>query len=368
MKKQQSTLVLLIKECRALKILHPGVYFVIKVGKKCIRFNNDNNELVFQLDEKGTLASLEMFMFQRRKNSGLPAGRRRDLLDSTCAHLLKSACSKRTETCIEWKSYVVEFAAQSLSFVIDIEFYPYFPLLPLKNEQKSSQARNMVAGKPPTGAKKQLPLQQASLQKIPEPTNKEDHRKTRKRDRFRLRSLHNLTKGLATVDANRTEDETKNNSNIIFYDLKNLKNSTGLPSDYQHGSSPSQTDLVRPMDGKELYTFVKKNQHKPATDEKLILDISPQAYFNSPENRMKYNQRLNFVSMFSSNNIKLTGYLGSGKWDKLELSDTFINWYLKPEVRPLNSPQLPPKCPVGMLWEEYYLINKDIYIHDVLAL
>lgn len=349
---QNGTLVILFKDFRSAASLKPGVYFGMKAGLNCIRFNQVSGEFVFPIGGDGTDANLEMFVFERRprlKNSRL--GRRRDLIDRCTDCYYKRPISKSSENCIEWKSVELKLTKAQIVFVVDIEFYPNVPVLPLKD---GSNAHSTIQEDEPNDIHPDQDIRKPSLRKSDE-TPKVSV-KLRKRDKIKY-----------AISSFRKENrkDLKVDADMVYYDLDSLSNPTSAPEMYQHGNLLSYEDLAS-AEADEFHDFMKLVRSESAEDEVLPVDVSPYTFFNEAANRLKYSERLNFMNAFSSGNIKLTSYLGGGNWSKSLLSRAVFDWYLQPGINSLSGPPVPPKCPKGMLWEEYYLLNHELYTKDVL--
>ncbi|QLG74187.1 hypothetical protein HG535_0G00710 [Zygotorulaspora mrakii] len=364
MRRQEGTLVILLKDYKCPAIPPTNVYFVLKFGKRCVRFNGHSGEMVLELDYSDLESPLEVFMFQRRNGKGIStATRRRQLVDKTSSFIFEFPYTTKTETLTEWQSFEVEFFNYQILLLFDIEFYPRSPMLPAK--EGNQEADGLTFEKKPnnmsTSSDQNGPPQRKAQRNTPD-SEKFKQNRSKKRNHFRIPLISNLVRDSST----RRTKENSDYDGTIFYDLDVQSGVKASFNGYKHGSSINSQSLLSPMSSGELYKYIKVNQQKPVKDDQLTMDVSPQDYFKYTGNRLAHDQNLNFVNMFSSDNVRLTGYLGAGRWDKKVISEVFINWYLRCDTKPINSPQLPPKCPLGMLWEEYYLINREGYIHDVL--
>lgn len=347
--KQDGILVILVNKFKTFASTHPGIYYIVKVGKECLRFNTLMGELAFQVEQKEGYLPIEIFMFQRRTRlSNSCIGRRRDLLDHVEESYFYRQPSKFNDSRVEWKSIEVNFPNQPVYFSIDVEFYPRVPILPLKDGKCNVRIEKSDKIEPPNN--------------FVNPSK--PHAKIRKRDRM-ISTINQLN-----IDALKgNKSRAASFEDTIYHDIKKVHNGDTLLNNYEHGDGSTKPffheDVSGPIKSTEVYHMIKMNQHK-VTNEILQLDISPQQFFMDIENRLEHNQGMNFVNMFPTNNIRLTGYLGRGKWGTTMCSETMMNWYLQSGVDSLPPPPLPPKCPQRMLWEECYLIEKDLYISNVL--
>lgn len=376
---QNGTLVILVRDFLAASELNPGVYFGFKVGNNCIRFNQLRDDLIFPVKRDESELPIEVFVMQRRprlKNSII--GRRRDLLDHCKVHYTKQPVVKSDERCVEWKLVELKLTSAHMTFLVDIEFYPAVPQLPSKHNRmrtRSEPKEEISAPEPKRDlsqpeAKAQLQRHRSQPEaRVQPPKEQADGRandKTtgtdkkpgsrRKRDKIKA-----LIVGGPKDKASSRPSSKSADANVIYYDLSTPK--VGTASDgYKHGESQPAA-LPIPLSSSETLVLSEK---KPEIieDEVLSLDISPKDFFSDVGNRVKHDQGMNFTSMFSSQNTSLTGYLGKGKWCEPQAVDNLL--YLQPGVKPLPGPPLPPKCPQGMLWEEYYLLNHELYSKTVL--
>lgn len=339
---------ILVSNFKTFESTHPGVYFIIKVGEKCVRFSTLKKEVAFQIERKDAHVPIEMFMFQRRiRSSNSCIGRRRDLLDHVEESYFTRQFSTFNDSCVEWKSIELKFPNQPVSFTVDVEFYPRVPILPFKGDRCNITFSKSEETKPTTNLV----------------TSARPHAKIRKRDRM-ISGINQLS-----IRLNSNKSSAASSGDTIYYDIGTVRNGNTLLNDYEHGNGRTKPllpeDFSAPINSNEVYDMIKTNQHK-VTNETLQLDISPHQFFMDFENRLEHNQGMNFVNMFATNNIRLTGYLGRGKWSTPMCSEPLMNWYLQSRVESLPPPPLPPKCPQDMLWEECYLIDKDLYISNVL--
>lgn len=360
------TLVVLIRDFQSNFILRPGVYFAIKVGLNCVRFNQIHGEITLDVGGQGTDPTLEMFVFERRprlKNSTV--GRRRDLLDRGRERYYKRPVSQSGEFRVEWKSIEVKLPRTRMTFIMDIEFYPRVPILPHKNvsnmdisSQKDRQDQRVKSEE--RDGKQRTTLNDVKGQTVCE---NQRHRKETPRETDKVRKRDRIKSALAGFK--KENKEQMNDGNTIYYDLSERPHPLGSRYTYQHGDSLSLQKLEVPSNVMEndIGELVRPEGSEQDT---LPVDVTPQAFFNDASNRLKFSERLNFLNAFSSDNTRLTSYLGNGKWSTPLLSDAGLTWYLQPGVEALPNPALPPKCPKGMLWEEYYLLNQELYTRDVL--
>lgn len=371
MVEQHGTLVVLVRDFRTEVDLNLGQYFALKVGDNCIRFNQVQGELMFPIDVGESSLPIELILFQRRpqlKNS--VEGRRRDLVDRCEVFYNRFPVSKSEDSYLEWRSIHLRLRKSKMTFVIDVEFYPAVPFLPSKDDETTSSSCDSEQTVPEL----ELEEDRAQGKKLPsvppkDQANGEDKNRSnghegkkllkRKRDKFKA-----LLIGSSRERVKERTSSSVVNSNTIYYDLQSSQKVDSGCASYRHGES----SLAQPQTSlrtKEISNLFDKDLEAHG-DEVLPLDVSPREFFNDVGNRVKHNQGMNFTNVFSSHNVRLTNYIGKGRWGEPVLSQSLLNWYLQPGVNPVPGPPLPPKCPRGMLWEEFYLLNHELYSQTVL--
>ncbi|QLL32764.1 hypothetical protein HG536_0D02860 [Torulaspora globosa] len=361
------TLVILIRDFRANAELNPGLYFGLVVGNTCIRFNQIRDVLEFPIEGNESDFPIDLFLIQRRPRSkSSVTGRRRDLVDRCIVYYRKLPAMKSDGLCFEWKSVELKLAKASMTFLVDIELYPAAPELPPRDNGMGS---GCISEQVNIDSKRKVNEVERSatssfLKEVTDATtsNKVSRasKKTGSRKRDKIKALiPGTSKGRASNPASLKNTD----ANVIYYDLS-TQNAGSCCSDYRHGESqPISFRMV--LGDARLYELTDKKA-ETAEDEALPLELSPMEFFSDIGNRIKHDQGMNFSHVFSSHNRLVTSYLGRGKWGEPLLSDSLLNWYLQPSVKPLTGPPLPPKCPRGMLWEEYYLLNRGLYSKTVL--
>lgn len=361
MARQYGVLVILIRDFRANAELNPALYFGLVVGNQCVRFNQIRDGLQFVVEGNESEFPIELFLMQRRprlKNSVI--GRRRDLVDRCTVYCKKLSATKSDGLSFEWKSVELKLTKASMTFLVDIELYPAVPELPPKgNEVESEQVD--VEPKRKLNQVGNLATTSSSKEETYAATNSKVSRASkttifRKRDKIKA-TLAGTLKGHGSSTA------SLKNADVIYYDLSS-QNGGSCNGDYEHGKPHLISHRILRNDVK-LYELTGKKA-ATAEDDILPLDLAPREFFSDIGNRIKHDQGMNFTHVFSSHNRLVTSYLGSGKWGEPLLPDSLLNWYLQPSVKPLKSPPLPPKCPRGMLWEEYYLLHRGLYTKTVL--
>lgn len=365
MASQNGMLIILIRNFRSAVALNPGLYFAIKVGLNCIRFSQVSGELVFPIEKHEKDAFIELFVFQRRPRlQNMSMGRRRDLIDRCEERYYQRPAFRSSEVCIEWRSIELKLSQAKVSFLIDIEFYPKVPVVPTKDSYpKLNDAQEEVEHE-------SIQAVQKADQPIPNDLNTttKESGKLRKLDKIRSAiTTFRKQRPLQTPGKQQGKQEREHlmqaDDNTVFYDLNSMPHNASPCDKYQHGDLiklAASHKIDKPKDFNELI------RDESSGYDSLPIDVSPRTFFNDAGNRLVHSERLNFMHPISSENVKLTSYLGGGKWDQPSLSRAALNWYLQPAVKSLPGPVLQPKCPKGMLWEEYYLTSRELYIKDVL--
>ncbi|QLQ79639.1 hypothetical protein HG537_0C02860 [Torulaspora globosa] len=354
MEGQYGTLVILIRDFRANVELNSGLYFGLLVGNKCIRFNQIGDELEFPIEGNESELAIELFVIQRRPRSKSSViGRRRDLVDRCTVYCKKLSATKSDGLCFEWKSVELNLVKASMAFLVDIEFYPAVPELPPRDSRVRTKRVNVDPKR-----KAESSVTSSSLMEVAYAGSKAS-RASKKTGSGKRNKIKALLAGTSKGHSSNPTSLKNVNADIIYYDLStNAKNCDG---DYKHGESHQIRHHIA-LDDAKFYELTGS----PTDDETLPLEISPSEFFSDIGNRIKHDQGMDFSQLFSSHNRLVTSYLGRGKWGEPLLSDSLRTWYLQPTVKPLASPPLPPKCPQGMLWEEYYLLNRGLYTKNVL--
>ncbi|SCW03514.1 LAFE_0G12156g1_1 [Lachancea fermentati] len=350
---QKGNLVLLIRSIRNEDKLRLNQYFVLMQGKRALRFDISDGELAMKVDQEDCKCPTEIYVFQRNGIARGQNARRRQLVDSYTSNVLETKATTNQSTILEWKGIQFNFLALDVSIIVDIEFYLSKPIPPPKQKRLRERPLPPVLPKPQVTSN---PYQNKSQEQA---KKAKDNSEATTADKSHSR-VHFFPRHWRKSKKTRPKEQ-----NVIFYgenDLilyqKNISSSSSeSPSSYEHGEitlhdEESQSSEQTP----EVYKFIKKNQYKPAFDEILDLNVTPRDYFSRIEQSEPKRVTPNVLHRFPPGNVRITGYIGCGKWSKGKLSMEALNWYLRPSVNPLPSPPLPPKCPVHMLWEEFYLI------------
>lgn len=353
---QDGTLVILIKDFFSKTGLHPGTYFLLKLGDHSLRFNRVKGELVYKINKEDCEKPLQMYMFRREgKPSDFTKGRRRKLIDQSSVKLFEQLESSRDETRIDWKGVRFCFTTVPIGFTMDIEFYPSGPVLPPKRNQFEQ----------PKEVPSSLPVQHAERKPLPV-VPKTEEKSSKKSKRAHFFPIHRHMSRKKSVKEKEDDIIYYRSEDVVKYQQGEAEPKPCQEPAYQHGDIGGEISTIPGKEPEDLYKFIKQNQYRPGLNDVLPVHTTPREFFKSPENRLKYDQDVGFHNFFPSNNVRLTGYLGRGKWHQNQVSCAFLSLYMMPTTNPLPAPPLPPKCPKNMLWEEYYLINKDQYIKDVL--
>lgn len=321
---------------------------MIKLGDHAIRFNSLKGPFEFDMDSMDWSNELQLIMFGRRPRQKYDTvgSRRRDLIDRNGIMLNQLKPATTNQYCISWRDVRINLTAKDVSIVMEIEFYPTKgPVKPLK----LSEASKSLVTPDPTYENS------ASLKEVEISKPRNDYHKPEFKffPRFRRSSKH--AKRLEILDGD------------IFYDnaIKYNGNKLLIASEqYIHGEISTGTFTIDDSD--DVYDFIKKNKSKSRyDDETLVINNTPKSIMKEDYIRLQLGEKLTFMHSFPSSNVKMTGYLGNGKWCKPQTNEIRRQIYLlsQPSIPP---PKLPPKCPKGLLWEEHYLLDKETYIKEIM--
>lgn len=388
---QSGTLIFEIKNFNRHSGSENGYYFIVRSDNDCLRFSEEEKELILSLnksenDDKNVL-SLQLYVFQRfppknKSDTIKYQGRRRRLIDYTELSLNDIPVSTFRESYIDWENVVIKFDKIGISCRFDVEYYPSTPIVPDRDRDNPYFLVVKKQIKPPTLQRRKATEQQQQLKSS---TRSKQIRmiqntKSRKFNKFKQFSemISHVTKPKLT---HRVENSGTDTDIWINLDEKTNQGEAEINMDildYKHGSNSivlfdlERDDLT--MDESVIYNAVSKKEkyyeenerHNLDTriekDEILSLENIPSIFFGNMGNKLNYNEQLDFTSIFTPMNVKVTGYIGNGKWENTELYESLMNWYLQRHIKSLDGPKLPPKyCPRNILWEEYYLMEKDVF-------
>ncbi|SMN18380.1 similar to Torulaspora delbrueckii TDEL_0B04870 hypothetical protein [Maudiozyma saulgeensis] len=357
-----------------------GYYYIIGIGKNYQRFDSTVNQVLLELkfkpftDMKNT--SIDLYMFKRNPRSisntkkEIYQCRTRSYIDYYSLKLREIKCSTLRETYADWDNINITYPRSKSFLQISIEYYPSTPIIPTIrkvpiNSQFDKKINTMKEDK-------DIVIGPLIMQKY-----------HGKRKDYNVEYSH--TKNIKQVGKllkNIFKDHSFNNNGIpdyeedIFLDIDNP--ATSIESQSIYSNSMDQDTLGHSLDTEnELtlniaknntyqhntiihsFTFESKDGDKPVSDI-LPLEVSVPIFLNNFSNRLQYNECIDWTNIFEPMNVRVTGYLGNGKWENKELAGSLLTWYLQPHVQSLVPPKLPPKlCPKNILWEEYYLIDKQ---------
>ncbi|CDO92021.1 unnamed protein product [Kluyveromyces dobzhanskii CBS 2104] len=356
--RQDGQLVILPSKLAIGSKLDAGSYFMLKLGQNAIRFNSTRGSLEFTVSASDWDNDLEFILFKRRPRSknDLRGCRRRDVLDRYSININTTKPKELNQYYVGWKQVELNSSVKHVQFIVDIEFFPSSgPIIPLKSLHSSHKEDSVkevtVKNKPELQKQKRLPIsneKKGDSNQNPEPNVKFF-------PRFRRHSRH-LKK-----HSPEASNEDISFDNVIEYDGKENVVTAG---NYRHGFKIYEESV---SDTSDVYSFIDKNKEKIRNydHDTLVINETPKDILKDELVRFRLGDKLMFMHSFPTANVKLTGYLGNGRWSIPETSATRRQIYLlqQPSLPP---PRLPPKCPKGMMWEEYYLLNKGKYIDEVI--
>ncbi|CCE63680.1 hypothetical protein TPHA_0F01980 [Tetrapisispora phaffii CBS 4417] len=358
---QDGTLIIIIKNklCHR-ELFNGGYYFVFKIGNKCVRFHTPDGTFKFFITKEEYNKTIDLFIFKReriRKRS--PGDNKpltgvnmiRQMVSRDTIDFLKLRPTLKVATRIEWNSIEVDFINGEVALLLDIEFYPTLPLLPGKIREAHALSEGESSLKPPLPSRYKKPL--VNYTHVPE------HRRSSSKPLNYVRSAFSLSHSLNKKEQKRYQ--LHNAGSTIMLETKENYSISDMKSDagYIHGDSTfkSNTTDVNPV---LIANYIRKNVQPHKNPDKLSLYTTPREYLQSEYNRLLHNESIDFSHPFSIDNIRVTGYVGNGRWCDSALNDSSQYYYLMKYVTAFPSPRLPPKCPINMLLEEYYLIDKKI--------
>ncbi|EDO16257.1 hypothetical protein Kpol_505p34 [Vanderwaltozyma polyspora DSM 70294] len=361
--KQNGTLIIPIKSISGYKPLIQQLYFIVRIGDRCSRFHVTDKYLELNISEAEYNRELDWFVFKRVRKIGKAnqvLGIRRELLGRVSFNVSDHVPAVETDTRIEWNSLSIKFHELGIGIGFDLEFYPNEPIVPLKiintnikpkvsHNKKIQQAQKVVISS-------EVKLKQNSNNPFRRIKNKLNYCKNS--GQSQLNKIHDPYQEEILIQVGEVSSNRSSSSNY----------SEGFGT-YTHGPVEMPLTPVTSVNSSEIASYIKQNIRSAKQDDvesKLSLDVQPMEFFKSGINRLQYSQRMKFQNNFSSMNVKITGYIGNGKWIDEVMSLPISYWYLQNHVESLPGPMLPPKCPVNMLWEEYYIIDKEKYIQEVI--
>lgn len=358
---QDGYLVIIIRDHSKLCRLQPGTYFVIKLGNRVLRCDLSSNELVMNITKDEYDQRVNFIVFQRikRKLNDPVGSRKRKLLDQVESDILNSNALIATNTRLEWRNKEIYFNTINIRLIVDFEFYSKFPIIPSKNMNLN------VYSHLNTSKWNNLKKTSSNNLRYTKTFDNTFNLDTKVKKIYSHGDNENMNKHkkASVIDS---ETIIFDNNNTLIYKTDNLMKPCFRG--YQHGYSDDQSrefEKAQYLES-ELYKFIKLNQYKKDYSDVLPIEMTPAIFFQNELNKFKFNQHIRF-NVFTAENIKLTGYIGHGEWIRPDLSDNLLHLYIISDIT-FSGPPLPPKCPINMLWEEYYLINKNRYAKDVTRL
>ncbi|CAB4252296.1 similar to Torulaspora delbrueckii TDEL_0B04870 hypothetical protein [Maudiozyma barnettii] len=355
-----------------------GYYFIVGIGKNFQRFDSSIKQVLLELEfqpfKDFNNTSIDIYLFKRnlrsiKKNKkNAYQGRTRSFIDNHTIRLRDVKASTIRETYVDWDNLNIVFPRSKLFFQISVEYYPSTPIVPIKADNALDLYWNKehVSNKEHKDAVTKPLIIQNCKEKQKDFIITYSHT-------GKFKKIGNLFKTLFKGQ------ECDNNGIPQFYedtyldiDNPNINMesqsvfSTALNQNTSNHSFCTEIDF--PLDDKKYDDYQFNYEIPSITNEKdckqkgdiLPLGTAVPIFLNYLSNRVLYNEHINWTTIFEPMNVKVTGYLGNGKWTNSELSESLLSWYLQPHVKSLVLPRLPPKlCPRNILWEEYYLIDKQ---------
>lgn len=344
---QDGKLVLILKGHRGKDDFGVGTYFLVRQFKEVLRFDSTEGILEMNVMAEDWNKTLDIAMFKRRgrTKNDLRGTRRRDLIDITSISLTKLEPNEVMNNEVRWTNLEANLLVAGITIYLDIEFYALSA--PLKPWRVKTQVNQQLASYGHHGKKITKEIQQTTR-------DLKDKSKI-KRGLQGLLPIWNSKRGIRKVDLTGSDDVIYDHV-IRFGEAK----SKGGSREYIHAT---ETVNLPSIDTNSVYEFIRKNKEMKYDDDTLPIENEPRNILKDATTRLVLGEKLSF-STFPSTNVRFTGYIGNGKWCKPQVG--FFNRAAYIFSRPsLPPPTLPPKCPKGMLWEEYYILEKDKYIRDI---
>lgn len=364
---QNGTLVILPNKLNIGKRLQAGSYFMLKFGNSCVRFDSVKGPLEMKVSSEHWNQQMGFVLFRRRPRlNGDPVGfRRRDIIEQTSLSIKVRKPERIAEYCVTWKNIELDLPVQDIQLIFDLEFYPSDgPIKPLKkNQPYQLQANELKERRPNIRQKSPEPVKHQT-----EPMNKVKPSHTIL-NRFK-KGIKNLRHIHSTDRTDYPADESEVvYDNVIEYNKEEPQQV--VMGNYVHGMNMPEIvdDSATNVDTMDVYSFIRRNKEISANrlsdDDTLVIGDTPRDLMKNKHARLSLGERVQFAQIFPSRNTRLTGYVGNGKWVIPE-GNEFRRQYYMLHGKALPAPQVPPKCPKGMLWEEYYLLDKDKYTNEVI--
>lgn len=343
-----------------------GYYYVIKVNNNCYRFDNNTNEIVLELQsgvsyENKREMMIQIYLFKRQPRTKLMnekfkyEQRIRSIIDHFQFRLNDIMVTTIRETYADWDNIDVTFPIAKSWLQLAVELYPATPILPGKLANGSILEEELPYYMNLTVAH-DLVVESKGLSKNVTDVVKSNVRKSVKLQQANIMIIGKFVKNIMHKSKHKHESVDSNNTDDLYLDIDNARTSytdsmqSSVMNDLPQSNSTSliECDL-------EIAQSIKNYDH-----DALPLETTAKTFFNNFENRIIYNQHIDWTPIFEPSNVRTTGYIGNGKWVSSQVSNSLMLWYLKEDVMSIKPPKKPPKlCPKGILWEEYYLMNQN---------
>ena len=344
-----------------------GYYYVIKVNSNCYRFDNTTKEIVLELEaglsvENRREMIVQIYLFQRQPRTN-PINRKinyeqrtRSIIDHFQFKLNDITVTTIRETYADWDNIDVTLPIAKSWLQLSVEFYPSTPILP----DKLSDGTILEDGELPyymnLTVAHDLVVKSKGIPRNVTEVVKPNIQKPVRLPQPNIRNIGKFVKNIMNKSKCKNQKTDSDATDDLYLDIDNPRTS------YSNSMQSSEMNDLQSSNRTSLaeYDLNIDQPTKNGDYDTLPLETTAKTFFNNFENRIIYNQRIDWSHIFEPGNVRTTGYIGNGQWVSSQVSNSLMLWYLKEDVKSLKPPKKPPKlCPKGILWEEYYLMNQN---------
>ncbi|KAG0669930.1 hypothetical protein C6P45_003094 [Maudiozyma exigua] len=345
-----------------------GYCCLMNVNNNCCRFDENWKEIVLELESGSSIDHrrellLHIYLFKRQPRKEPVDGkvvygqRTRSIIDPFQCRLNDVTVTTIRETYTDWNRIDVTFPIVKACVQLSIEFYPASPILPDKltagttvEDGELPYCMNLTVTHDLVVKSQELPrnVMEEVTSNISQP---------RRRLQPSIQTIGKFVKNIIHKPKQKHQSvENVTTDDYLYLDIDNPRASytdSRQSSDLNDFQESVHTSLIE--DELDIDQPMKiSNYHI------LPLDATAKTFFKNFENRIIYNQNIDWTNIFEPSNVRTTGYIGNGKWVSSQVSGALLFWYLQEHVKSIKPPKRPPKfCPKGVLWEEYYLMNQN---------
>lgn len=383
--KQKSTLVIQILNVNFYFNDKSDHYLIIRVSDAFTRCSLEYRTIEIEINDiSGNVnqnVELQLYVMRRehplkaRRTSGFD--RKRIIVDHRRVMLCQSNITDHTAEFLQWNNIVTEFSLLCFTLHSNVRLYhnklDYIP--------NPGNINNGTLHITPTGLRNET-----AEDFVISPVN--DHNvaanlssnTTPQRQKNQFSKMHSIIKSAFHAskksslidDGDNASILTLNTTECIPVCIPPRHSNTFYYSDGRSESSTSDIfSLTSTFSGKESAITPRSSTNTKYYTEKVHPSHMESNYRheNNPQADVIATRTVSHLDVASnpvppalhlhSDNIKVTGYIGNGRWTETTLNRSLRLWYLQSHIPSLQGPTLPPKgCPPDILMEEYYLIKQ----------